>query len=111
MLTIPLRINPQEYLLFIALQDANIERIKAYDPAEVVPAKFGGEWKNLKLKEIHITYATADDERMITALCKEGKVKEALQHLCRGFKYKPTMGDHDGMYGSAIGGPVKPHPQ
>ena len=108
MLTIPLRINPQEYILFIALQDANIERIKAYDPAEVVPRKFGGEWANLKLKEIHITYATEEDEVLITKLCREHKVKEALQHLCRGYAFKPNMGDHDGQYGSVLKGTVKP---
>ena len=39
MLSIPVRLNETEYVLFIALQDANIERIKQYDPVEVVPEK------------------------------------------------------------------------
>lgn len=36
MITIPLQVNPAQYDLFIILEDENIERIKKYDPAEVV---------------------------------------------------------------------------
>lgn len=102
MLTIPLKISESEYVLFVALQDSNIERIKRYDPAQIRPAKFGGDWRNLKLREIHITYATAEDEVEVTRLCQEGKAMEALKHLTRGFSFRPDMGDHDGQYGSAL---------
>lgn len=104
MLTIPLQLNEKEYILFIALQDPNIERIKQYDPAEIVPAKLGAPWSALTLKEMHITYATPEDEKLITEMCQVGNVRGALQHLCRGFKYKPTMGDHDGAYFSKLTG-------
>ena len=102
MLSIPVRLNETEYVLFIALQDANIERIKQYDPAEVVLEKLGGDWAKLALKQIHITYATEEDERTITELFREGNVRDAVRFMRRGFKYQPTMGDHDGTYDSAL---------
>ena len=102
MLSIPVRLNETEYVLFIALQDANIERIKQHDPAEVVPEKLGGDWATLTLKQIQITYATESDERTITDLVREGNVRDAIRFMRRGFKYQPTMGDHDGQYGSAL---------
>ena len=102
MLSIPVRLNETEYVLFIALQDANIERIKQYDPAEVVPEKLGGDWAKLTLKQIHITYATEEDERTITELFRKGIVPDAVRFMRRGFKYQPTMGDHDGQYASVL---------
>ena len=102
MLSIPVQLNETEYVLIIALQDANIERIKQHDPAEVVPEKLGGNWAKLTLKQIHITYATEEDERTITALFREGNVRDAVRFMRRGFKYQPTMGDHDGQYGPTL---------
>src|SRR5262245_26469555 len=111
MLSIPFRVSETEYILIVALQDTNITRIKKYDPAEIVPAKMGGPWDKLKLREIHISYATKKDELEITQLCREGNARDAIKLLFRGYAFKPNLGDHDGMYGSVIGGPVKPEPQ
>lgn len=102
MLTIPVRISPTDYIVIVALQEPNLERIKRYDPAEIDTEKLPGEWRKLNLKQIHISYATPEDEVELVRLCKAGEVKTAIALLFKGYKFEPTMGDHDGKYGSAL---------
>jgi len=95
MFVIPVRISATQYSLAIVLQDDNITRIKAYDPAELSIRKMGAPWNTLSLKDIMILYATAEEEKRTFALMEAGDVRGALRLLSRGFKFRPDAGDQD----------------
>ncbi len=97
MLTIPIRINATEYSIFVVLEDENLTRMRWYDPAEVVTSKMG-EWAKLKVRDIIIGYGSADDIAEVHRLSAEGKGKEALRLLTRGWKFRPLLGDSDESY-------------
>ena len=98
MFVMPFQLNEREFSVFVAIQDDNIERMRVYDPAEFSIAKMGLPWRNLKLKDIIIGYATEADMLHFQKLCQQGKQGEGLQYLSRGWKYRPDQGDNDAPY-------------
>jgi hypothetical protein len=96
MLLIPLAMSLNRYRLIVVLQADNITRIKEADPASVDLWKLGEPWTMLRLNDIHITYASEADTAVVASLAKEGKHKEIVEFLGRGWKYRPEAGDHDG---------------
>jgi hypothetical protein len=104
MIVLPFQVNATEYCVFVVLQDDNLTRITAYDPAEVNVAKMPGPWQRLKLSEVMIGYATDAEVAAVTELCQQDKAKEALRLLSRGFRYRPGSGDHDNPYTSLAHG-------
>lgn len=108
MFCLPIAISPTEYALYVFLQNENLERMRKYDPAEVKLAHLGDAFRDLKLKEVIIGFATDEDFERVMELCQAGKPKEALRHLTRGFRYRPDQGDHDGPYLSVKPGGGKP---
>ena len=93
MIAIPFQVSETEWSIFIALQDDNLERMKQYDPASVTIAKCGEPWTHLKLRDVIIGYATPADLDHIFELQRNGHGREALQHLSRGFRFRPERGD------------------
>jgi len=101
MLAIPLRISETEYSIFLVLGDDNLERIRAYDPAELSVPKVVAQnprIARLTLKDVVICYATLAENEELIRLAGEAKFVEALRKLTRGFRYRPKEGDHDGAY-------------
>lgn len=98
MTLIPLQTTRTSYRLFVILEDDNIERIRHYDPAQVMPDKMGAEWADLKLDAVIIGYATHEEIQDLQS-CQNSKALEAaLKNLERGFAYRPEKGDYDGNY-------------
>lgn len=95
MYTIPFQVSPTEFSVFVVMRDENIDRIKAYDPAEVRSEKFGLPWVHLKLKDVIIGYCTAEEEVEIKAITSPEQTVEMLKKLSRGWAYRPEAGDHD----------------
>src|ERR1017187_5493310 len=93
---IPLRLGETDFLAVVVLKADNIERIKQYDPAEIMPSKLGEPWCYLRMSEVEITFATDDEEAQVIAMCRNGDVKGAIRLLTRGFKYRQHAGDHNG---------------
>lgn len=103
MFSIPVKLkNTQKMDLFIFLQDENLERMKLYDPAEVVKKLLPVEFQNLEIRNVIIGYATHEDFLKITTMCKDGTSFEALRYLTKGFKYRPDLGDSDSAYLSLL---------
>jgi hypothetical protein len=104
MYVIPFQLNASQYSVFIVLQEENLERIRQYDPAEVSLAKVHElqpqRFEGLKLKDVLIGYGTDADVREALHLLATGAVRQGLQLLSRGFRYRPDAGDHDGPYKS-----------
>jgi hypothetical protein len=98
MYMIPFQINPQEYSVFVVLEEENLERMKAYDPAEFNLWKLGDSWLTLRLRDVIIGYATGPDSARVMELCRAGKPNSALRHLSRGFRYRPDQGDSNLPY-------------
>jgi hypothetical protein len=98
MILIPFQINAREYNVFIALDDQSLERIGAYDPAQVQAQEMGGAFRHLKLKTVLVGYANEEDvQRVLKIIRRDGDPREALQFLSRGFEFRPDdKGDHDG---------------
>lgn len=107
MQAIPLRVSDTEFDLFVILEDFNIERIRAYDPAEVVKA-YMGNYASLQIRNIVIAYATDADLASVHQLIRNGDARGALQHLCRGWAYHPERGDKNGEYEALFDSGHKP---
>lgn len=98
MIIIPFQVGPLEYNVFVALQDENLERMKAYDPAQLEPRKLGHPWDFMRLNVVLIGYATEADIAEIQDLAARGRGAEIPKRLSRGFKFRPEAGDYDGHY-------------
>jgi hypothetical protein len=95
MFVVPFRVSATEFSIFILLQDENLERMKIYDPAEVTVDQIviGSDFHGLSVKDIILGYGTNDDLITATEMISQGKHRQALQFLSRGFKYRPEAGD------------------
>lgn len=98
MFILPLQVNDTQYSLYVVLEDENIERIKAYDPAEVRTGSMPELWRSLQLKDMVILYANPKEAKECLVMCQSGQPMEALRKLARGFRYRPDLGDHDDAY-------------
>lgn len=97
MLVIPFRISEKQYSIFVVLEEENMERLRAYDPAEVIVPQVEERmsFSGGKLKDVVIGYATAKDMDVLKTFFEQNKIREALQYLSRGWRYRPDAGDHD----------------
>jgi hypothetical protein len=95
--TIPFQVRPLHYSVVVVLSDENIERIRHYDPAEIVSGDItralGEPWHWLTLRDVIVAYATTEELNTVTVLVKEGKATEALRLVTRGWQYRPHEGD------------------
>lgn len=107
MIVLPYQINETEFNVFIALMKDGLERIKEYDPAEIKVDKLGADFQDLKLKTIYVGYATKGDLAKATQLAEQGREKDIINFLARGWKIK--HGDRDDAYESLKGGGEEPH--
>lgn len=100
MIAVPLQLNEREYMIFVVLDDENVERIRQYDPAEVNIAKTiaSGRMAGLTLRDVVIGYATQEEIDQLTQSRSREEVMARLQHLSRGFAFRPGKGDHDAPY-------------
>lgn len=98
MMVLPFQVSSTEYSLFVILQDENLDRMRVYDPAEITISKLSSTVSGLDLKDVIIGYATRPEAQEVVRLCVEGKIKEALRMLSRGWRYRPELGDYDGPY-------------
>jgi hypothetical protein len=98
MFAIPMKVSATHYDLFLCLEDENIERIKAYDPAEVLTSLMGEPWNGMLVRGFIVTYAAPGELAEVTRLCNEGRAEAALRLLSRGWKYRPDQGDSDDTY-------------
>jgi hypothetical protein len=104
MIALPVIVNEHCYDLFIVMQEDNVTRIKAYDPAEVVTANFAAEFMKHKVRNVIVMYGNEGDIALITMMCRAGDVRGALRHLSRGYRWRPGAADRDesGGYESAL---------
>lgn len=107
MLSLPVIINESCYDLFIILDEDNVARMKAYDPAEVVTGNFSAKFMEHKVRNIILMYGTAKEIELFTRMCQAGEVRGALRLLSRGYRWRPESGDQDesGGYESALENP------
>jgi hypothetical protein len=96
MIVLPFQINARQYSVYIGFDEEGLERMKAYDPGEVVVRDWGLPFARLELKDIIIGYYTAKDFEDIQRLGAEGKGHEALRLLTRGWAFRPEKGDYKG---------------
>jgi len=92
------RKGAKEYDLFIVLEDENLARMKEYDPAEIEPSNMGAPWNGLRLRRILLCYANPEDAKLLPGLIRDGRGKEVMDILTRGWRFRPELGDHDGPY-------------
>lgn len=95
---LPIETRKGVYDIFIVLEEHNLERMKAADPAQVALSKFPPVWQGKKLERVIVCYADDADVRRAVTLISGGHVLEALQYLTRGFKFDPKKGDSDAPY-------------
>lgn len=98
MRVIPMQVVTGEYSVFVIFEDENIERLKAYDPGELNLLKLGHPWNGMKIRDVVLMYATAEEIAMLDKTSSAADIKSCLRVLCRGWKYHPELGDHDGPY-------------
>lgn len=79
--------------LLIVIGDAEIERLKQQDPAELVWGELFP--RGVQPHAIAITYLNKADQLVLVGLMKDDRLREALAFATRGFQYRPDKGDHD----------------
>jgi hypothetical protein len=95
---IPFTVGPNSYNVFVALEDKNLTRMKAYDPAQFKLDKFPPEFATKRLDTVIIGYVTDKDLKQVHFLIESGAPAAALEFLSRGFKFQPEKGDSDEPY-------------
>lgn len=84
--------------IVIVLADENIERMKRYDPAEIVWADLPSEYSSRRPGAVAVAFATAEDQAEIERMSRtdpENWKERALKLISRGFEFRPDLGDHD----------------
>jgi hypothetical protein len=100
MLVIPFQLNAEEFSVFVVLEDENLERMKANDPAQVNVWKMGEPYARLTLRDVIIASPTAADVATALQMARSGSPAAAMEYLSRGFKFRPDKGDSDLPYTS-----------
>jgi hypothetical protein len=95
-LVIPFAIDARRYSVYVGFDDEGMERLKAYDPGELVLKQLGEPWISRELKDVLIGYCSpADFAKIQEIIAETNNPGEALLYLTRGWKYRPDAGDHD----------------
>jgi hypothetical protein len=83
--------------LLIVLDEQSIERIRAYDQAEVLWGQLPHEYSARRPNCIGIGFATTEELNEIERLSAtdENWKEKAYALVTRGFKFQPDKGDHD----------------
>ncbi len=99
MIAIPLSLTAAHYDLFLVFEHEDMERIKAYDPADISTQKFGEQYRNKQIRSIVIMFATKEEMKRLADRSNtlDGLLQE-LKQLARGWKYQPDKGDNDLPY-------------
>jgi hypothetical protein len=106
MVVIPFQINERQYSVFVGFDEQGIQRMREYDPAELVLQKLPDRFQRLQLKDVLFGYCDDDDMSKIQVMLSEdGTPGRALRYLSRGWKFRQDFGDHDGPMLSALPDP------
>jgi len=98
MMVIPLQIDVLRYDLFVVLEDENLERIKKKDPAEIVGRNLGQPWTFLRMRNVVIVYATAEESKSLSGCPNKAEMLRQLKQLSSGWEFRPDRGDGDSQY-------------
>lgn len=97
MMSVPLKINDREFDLFVILEEQNLARIRAYDPAEIVKSYLGPPFDAMQIRNVMLAFASPEEVQDLPRRFSENP-RAALRWLSRGFRFRPEKGDHDGDY-------------
>ena len=81
----------------ICLDEGSIERIRAYDQAEVIWAQMPPDYSQRRPQTIGITFCSVAEQAEIMRMSASDPdwKEKAFKLLTRGFEYRPDKGDHD----------------
>lgn len=104
MLALPWQVDATTYSVLIALGDESLERIRDHDPGviEMLKVRQQTPWierRGLQLRDIVITYASAEDFAEVKRLAtRDVPARDVVKYLTRGYADRPDLGD-GGAYG------------
>lgn len=92
-LTIPYAIDDGHFNILVVLSETNIARIKQHDPCELATIELheacGERFKNLRLRDVILTYVEPSEVDEVMRLAYEGKLVELAKMVMRGYTYRP----------------------
>jgi len=91
MLLLPIPLPNGKVNLLIVLEDANLERIKQHDCAEVNWSYLGVPVRNPE--KIGVGYVNPEECAQLHEMAKKGDVAGCLRLVTGGFKHRPDAGD------------------
>lgn len=101
MFTIPIQTIDGRYDLFVIADDETMDRMKEHDPATIELLKLGHPWNTMKVRCVHLMYATQEEiDKLVLKSDTAVKLKATLKILRRGWKCRPEKGDSDAPYQS-----------
>ena len=94
---IPFQISPTHFSVMVIMSEGSIERLKSYDPAEIVIGGLKGPWDKLKIQDVIIGFLTDEERNDLEKRARAGLIhpRDINKLIARQFKYRPDMGDHD----------------
>ena len=102
MYVIPNRVSATEYIVVVVLDRHSIDRILVRDPAEIGLHELPPMFREMKCRDIVITFGTDEDFKHVKELVAAGQVKDAFKLVTRGWKFRPELGD--GNLSELLGG-------
>lgn len=98
MLMIPFEVGGGEFSVFVVLEPENLARMGDNDPAQLNMWKFPEPFVRLRLRDVIVSTPSTADTTKAIVMIRQGKSREALEYLSRGFQFKPKAGDNDLPY-------------
>jgi len=90
MIVLPIQVNDREYDVLMVLEDENLERIKAGDPAELNLAKFPDKWSTMRLRKLQVGWLpSAVLKATIIKVQETGDVAHLIDKFFKGWKVEP----------------------
>lgn len=94
MIILPLETEGHRHdVLIVILGPDNLARMKEGDPAELQLKQV--LLSGIKLVDPTILLCYEEPSRQLNALLQSSDVKGLIEHLQRGWKFRPEQGDHD----------------
>lgn len=83
--------------MLVVMGEENIERIKQYDPVEIMWGTLPPEYSMRMPATIAVTFATAEEMKQVEQMSVSDPAwkERAFAMLTRGFQFRPEAGDHD----------------
>ena len=94
MLLLPIPTETRRLKLLVVLEHDEIDRMKRYDPAQVMWDDLG-LYRNIPVESVTISYLKPEHAKDFYEWARTGQIKRCVDLIMSGFEFRPDLGDND----------------